>query len=126
MLAFTSVSGKLQQRALLSVCIPSLQLQLPFTLLQQYHPISIVEMQGAGDNQENDLSDKQYQLLLLLVVTFILIITMLFEYAQHKLAKIANEELAPILEHLYRELTNMGIIGLIIFAVTKLGVRFQG
>jgi hypothetical protein len=73
-------------------------------------------------SEEVDLSVSEYQYVIAFLATTIIVITVLFEYGQEKLAKFVSEEMAPIMERLYGELTVMGFIGLIMFAFSKLKV----
>ena len=68
-----------------------------------------------------ELSPWSIHLSMLAVVTVVIGVTMAFELLQEYLVEHTSEEVKPVLEHLFGELTVLGFIGLIVFVVVKSG-----
>jgi len=80
------------------------------------------EIEELEEEEEEEVAQGWAAFCVLVIVTCLIFVTIFFEHLKHNLEHSVDEELKPVLEHLFGELTVLGFIGLSVFAVSKVGI----
>jgi len=98
-----------------------------FSLLTIHQLVSanVLEEGEGGEGEENEalapLSQEsiQFRTAALVIVTLLIVLSILFEFGKDKVEETTSEEMEPIVEHLWQELTVLGFLSVLTFLLTK-------
>jgi hypothetical protein len=93
---------------------------LPLFLLFSFLPRSW----SHEDDEEEELDVTKIDLAtcIFIIVTLLILITILFEYAQTRIIESASKAMQPVVQSLFAELTILGCLSLITFSISQAGL----